>query len=195
MQTYYGSYVRTFRTNRTYIGACVAEGAPTLPNVLVPFQEVQNFDGEVLEQMISEINAFIGEDKYEYIAAGTVGRDAIKNSIIYQPALVTPIGSSSILTYTNPSDKSRPSVAQTFENKDSSERFTFVSNHLKSKGSGCAEDNGGSDALEGEGNCGFTRAKHGMMFVVPKPFQGMPAHTLLPMRIRSFWKLARMSMK
>lgn len=138
-----------------------------LDAAILGLQEVQNFDGEVLEQMTREINSFIGSDEYSFIAAGQIGGDAIKNSIIYKSSLLTPVGSFKTLPFDNPSDKSRPALAQAFSvnGASSDSTFTFVVNHLKSKGSGCSEDSSGNNVLEGEGNCGFARQKHAEQLV------------------------------
>lgn len=54
--------------------------------------------------------------------------------------------------------KSRPGLAQTFEEKANGERFTLAVNHLKSKGSSC-NDVGDPDTGHGQGNCNQTRLK------------------------------------
>jgi predicted extracellular nuclease len=50
----------------------------------------------------------------------------------------------------------RPSLAQTFASTGNGGRFTVVVNHLKSKGSPCA-DIGDHDVGDGQGNCNGTR--------------------------------------
>ena len=52
--------------------------------------------------------------------------------------------------------RSRPALAQTFEENATGARFTVVVNHLKSKGSACA-DIGDPDVGDGQGNCNVTR--------------------------------------
>jgi predicted extracellular nuclease len=52
--------------------------------------------------------------------------------------------------------KSRPALAQTFEQLATGARFTVVVNHLKSKGSAC-DDVGDPDVGDGQGNCNLTR--------------------------------------
>ena len=47
-------------------------------------------------------------------------------------------------------------LAQTFEEIATGARFTVAVNHLKSKGSACA-DIGDPDAGDGQGNCNLTR--------------------------------------
>ena len=91
---------------------------------------------------------------------GTLGTDAIRVGLIYKPGSVTPVGDFKVLTTAiDPrfiDTRSRPALAQTFEENATGERFTVVVNHLKSKGSGCA-DIGDPDLLDGQGNCSQTR--------------------------------------
>ncbi len=59
--------------------------------------------------------------------------------LIYRPAKVAPIGMYKILNSTDDprfiDTKSRPALAQTFQDLATGGRFTVVVNHLKSKGS------------------------------------------------------------
>ena len=52
--------------------------------------------------------------------------------------------------------RSRPALAQTFQENATGARFTVIVNHLKSKGSACA-DIGDPDVGDGQGNCNVTR--------------------------------------
>jgi len=95
---------------------------------------------------------------YAYINTGPIGTDAIKVGLIYRPAVVTPIGPYQILDSTDDprfiDTRSRPALAQTFEEIATGARFTIVVNHFKSKGSACSGD---PDAGDGQGNCNGTR--------------------------------------
>jgi predicted extracellular nuclease len=97
---------------------------------------------------------------YDYIHTGTIGTDAIKVGLIYRPAKVTPVGPYRVLTSAvDPrfiDTKSRPALAQTFQENATGARFTVVVNHLKSKGSDC-NDIGDPDLGDGQGNCSQTR--------------------------------------
>ena len=99
-----------------------------------------------------------GMPGYAYINTGPIGTDAIKVGIIYRPAVVTPIGPYQILDSTDDprfiDTRSRPALAQTFQEIATGARFTVVVNHLKSKGSACSGD---PDAGDGQGNCNGTR--------------------------------------
>ena len=106
------------------------------------------------------LNAELGVGTYAAIETGTIGTDAIRVGLIYKPAAVTPVGTFKLLTTTvDPrfiDTRSRPALAQTFEEIATGARFTVVVNHLKSKGSACA-DIGDPDAFDGQGNCNLTR--------------------------------------
>ena len=99
-------------------------------------------------------------DTYAYIDTGTIGTDAIKVGLIYQPAAVTPVGDYAILdSSVDPrfiDTKSRPVLAQTFADNATGGVVTVAVNHLKSKGSDC-NDLGDPDATDGSGNCNGTR--------------------------------------
>ncbi|MEK7326669.1 MAG: nuclease, partial [Chloroflexota bacterium] len=81
-------------------------------------------------------------------------------ALIYKPASVTPVGAYAILdSSVDPlflDTKNRPALAQTFLQNANGQKFTVVVNHLKSKGSACA-DVGDPDTGDGQGNCNITR--------------------------------------
>jgi uncharacterized protein len=110
--------------------------------------------------IVPGLNARLGAGTYASIDTGTIGTDAIKVGLIYKPAKVTPVGPYKLLTSTEDSrfidTKSRPVLAQTFEENATGARFTVAVNHLKSKGSDC-NDVGDLDLLDGQGNCSQTR--------------------------------------
>jgi predicted extracellular nuclease len=123
--------------------------------------ELENTPGvEPLQSIVTGLNALPGAGPYAYIDTGTIGTDAIKVGIIYRPDVVTPVGDFAILnSAVDPrfiDTKSRPALAQTFEEIATGERFTVVVNHLKSKGSAC-DDVGDPDLGDGQGNCSQTR--------------------------------------
>jgi len=114
----------------------------------------------VLETLVAALNAVMGPGTYDFIDAGVIGTDAIKQAFIYKPATVTPVGSFAILdSSVDPTfldTRNRPVLAQTFKENASDEAFTVAVNHLKSKGSSCA-DIGDPDTGDGQGNCNLTR--------------------------------------
>jgi predicted extracellular nuclease len=118
--------------------------------------------GDPTNGVVAGLNALPGADPYAFIDTGVIGTDAIRVGLIYRPSKVVPVGDFKILDSTvDPrfiDTKSRPALAQTFEEVATGERFTIVVNHLKSKGSACTDlvppD---PDAGDGQGNCNGTR--------------------------------------
>ena len=98
----------------------------------------------VIKDLVDAINASgssCPDKTYAFTDGTAAGTDAIRVGIIYKTSSVTPIGTPVALTaagFTDPngtgSQKSRPALAQTFEDNTWGERFTIVANHLKSKG-------------------------------------------------------------
>ena len=115
-----------------------------------------------IEDLVAGLNAATAPGTYAFINTGVVGTDEIRVAIIYKPATVTPVGSHAVLdSSVDPlfiDTRNRPALAQTFTQISTSAKFTVVVNHLKSKGSGCA-DIGDPDTGDGQGNCNLTRQK------------------------------------
>jgi len=88
-----------------------------------------------------------------------MGNDAIKVGMIYKPASVTPVGQTSALNsvaFVNGGDgapRSRPSLAQAFQQNSNGQRFIVDVNHFKSKGSACDVPDSG----DGQANCNSVR--------------------------------------
>lgn len=118
-----------------------------------------NADDEAVDDLISGLNAIAGAGTYAKINTGPIGGDAIKVAIIYKPATVTPVGTTSVLdteAFINGGDsgpRNRASVLQAFEENATGEVFLVNVNHLKSKGSACDDP----DAGDGQGNCNIVR--------------------------------------
>jgi len=108
--------------------------------------------------LVEGLNEIAGAGTYAYIATGAIGTDAIKQAIIYKPAVVTPVGGyQKLTTAVDPrfiDTLNRPALAQVFEDMRTGESFVVAVNHLKSKGSACTGD---PDLLDGAGNCNLTR--------------------------------------
>lgn len=131
--------------------------------------EIEN-DGygptSAIADLVGRLNAVQGAGTWAYVdvdaATGQVdalGTDAIKVGAIYQPAKVTPVGSTaalntdSFVTGGDSAPRNRPALAQSFRDVGTGGVFTVVVNHLKSKGSACdAPDSG-----DGQGNCSGVR--------------------------------------
>jgi uncharacterized repeat protein (TIGR01451 family) len=123
--------------------------------------EIENHaTDDALDDLLDGLNSIAGPGTYAAVQTGVIGTDEIKVALIYQPALVTPVGDYAILDSTvDPrfdDTKNRPTLAQTFEEISSGARFTVLVNHLKSKGSDC-DDVGDPDTGDGQGNCNLTR--------------------------------------
>ena len=122
---------------------------------IIGLNELENSTGvEPLADIVA------GLPGYAYINTGTIGTDAIKVGLIYRTAKVAPVGVFQILDSSDDprfiDTKSRPALAQTFQDLSTGGRFTVVVNHLKSKGSAC-DDVGDPDLGDGQGNCSQTR--------------------------------------
>lgn len=116
--------------------------------------------GDPTNGIVAGLNTIFGSGAYAYIDTGTIGTDAIRVGLVYKPSKVAPVGTFQILDSSDDprfiDTKSRPALAQTFEDLSNGARFTVVVNHLKSKGSAC-DDVGDPDAGDGQGNCSGTR--------------------------------------
>jgi predicted extracellular nuclease len=132
---------------------------------IIGLNEIENTPGvsplgDPTNGIVAGLNTILGPGTYDYIDTGVIGTDAIRVGLIYKPGKVTPVGAFQVLNSTvDPrfvDTRSRPVLAQTFEDNASGGRVTVAVNHLKSKGSGCA-DLGDPDALDGQGNCNGTR--------------------------------------
>jgi len=102
------------------------------------------------------------------------GTDAIRTAVIYRPDRLATVGGP-MMYYQN--DENRPTLAQTFQPaagaKASSQTFTFVVNHYRSKGSACG---GASDDVY-QGTCNGMRlsmAQHVVPWLAGNP-TGDPA--------------------
>ncbi|WP_185994656.1 ExeM/NucH family extracellular endonuclease [Nocardioides campestrisoli] len=132
---------------------------------VVGLVEIEN-DGygadSALADLVRRLDEVDGAGTWAYVDAdaGTgqvdaLGTDAIKVGLLYQPAQVTPVGTTaalntdSFVTGGDSAERNRPALAQAFRENDGGEVFTVVVNHLKSKGSACDVP----DAGDGQGNC------------------------------------------
>ena len=122
--------------------------------------EIENDDDLALAELTSALNDVAGAGTYDFVATGVIGTDAIKVAFIYKPATVSTVGAHAILDSSiDPNfidTKNRPVLIQTFSENASGEVFTAAVNHLKSKGSSCA-DVGDPEPLDGQASCAQTR--------------------------------------
>ena len=121
---------------------------------IIGLTEFENTTGvEPLADLVSGLTG------YAYVDTGTIGTDAIRVGLIYRTAKVAPVGAFQVLDSSDDprflDTRNRPSLAQTFQDKATGERFTVVVNHFKSKGSACSGD---PDTGDGQGECNLTRS-------------------------------------
>lgn len=128
---------------------------------VVGLMEMENTPGvEPAADLAAGLNEELGAGTYSYLDTGVVGTDAIRVGYLYKPGTVVPVGEHAVLDSSVDSrfddTKNRPMITQTFDEVLTGERFTVSVNHLKSKGSSCA-DVGDPNLGDGSGNCNGTR--------------------------------------
>ncbi|WP_428243395.1 ExeM/NucH family extracellular endonuclease [Gynuella sp.] len=139
---------------------------------VIGLMEIEN-DGydetSSIAALTNALNAVQTTDgEYAFVnPGGKMGTDSISVGLLYRPAVVTPVGTTTVLDSTNSpkdgegnplfiDDKNRPSLIQSFTHKATGDQFTVVVNHLKSKGSSCSSL-GDPYLTDGQGNCNQTR--------------------------------------
>ncbi|HET6224789.1 MAG TPA: ExeM/NucH family extracellular endonuclease [Bacteroidia bacterium] len=105
-----------------------------------------------IADLVNGLNQATAPNTYAYIldptgGNGNPGTDAIKVAMIYKPAIVTPLG---LAKADMDPAHNRPPLAQTFSMVSSSEKFTVIVNHFKSKSSTDATG-ADIDQLDGQG--------------------------------------------
>ncbi len=136
---------------------------------VIGVNEIEN-DGygptSAIAHLVDQLNAATAPGTYAFIDVdantgqlNAMGTDAIKVGMIYKPASVTPVGQTAALNtvaFVNGGDsapRSRPSLAQAFQQNANGQVFIVDVNHLKSKGSACNQPDQG----DGQGNCNQVR--------------------------------------
>jgi hypothetical protein len=119
--------------------------------------EIEN-NGTAVKALADALNAKVGAGTYVPVTTGVIGTDAIATALIYKPSTVTPVGGYQLMTSavdpTWADDRHRPGLTQRFAASESGDEFVVSVNHLKSKGSACAES---PDLKDGQGNCSASR--------------------------------------
>lgn len=128
---------------------------------VVGLMEMENTSGvEPAQNLVDGLNAELGAGTYAFVDTGVIGTDAIRVGLLYRPGVVRPVGAYDILDSTDDprfvDTRNRPMLTQTFDTVADGSRFTVSVNHLKSKGSDCA-DLADPDTGDGQGNCNLTR--------------------------------------
>lgn len=138
---------------------------------VIGINEIEN-DGygpdSAIQFLVDKLNATTAAGTYAFIdvdantgQTDAAGTDAIKVGVLYKPGVVTPVGDTAALNtdaFVNGGDgapRSRPSVAQAFEENATGAQFVVDVNHLKSKGSACDV----ADTGDGSGNCNAERTR------------------------------------
>ena len=139
--------------------AKIVDAIARLDADVVGLMEMENTPGaEPAADLVDGLNDATAPGTYDYIDTGVIGTDAIRLGFLYKPGTVTPAGDFAVLdSDVDPrfdDTRSRPALAQTFEQVGTAERITVAVNHLKSKGSEC---DGDPDTGDGSGNCNLTR--------------------------------------
>jgi predicted extracellular nuclease len=128
---------------------------------IVALMEIENNAGIALQMLIDRLNLVSG-DTYAFVDTGTVGTDVITTAFLYKAATVSLHGDAVVLDsridVRFDETRNRPSIAQSFVQISNDAVFSVVVNHLKSKGSSCA-DGGDPNLDDGQGNCNATRAQ------------------------------------
>ncbi|BCS32211.1 hypothetical protein TBR22_A14210 [Luteitalea sp. TBR-22] len=141
------------------VAAIVGTGAD-----VIGLMELENDfgPGQAIEDLVAGLNDATAPGTYAFIDTGVIGGDEIRVGLVYKPAAVSPVGNYAVMTSSvDPAfidTLNRPSLAQTFREAASGGTFTVVVNHLKSKGSDCAQV-GDPDTGDLQGNCNLTRTR------------------------------------
>lgn len=129
---------------------------------IVGLLEIENNNGVALDTLVAALNSAAGRPKWRAVHTGTIGTDVITTALIYQPAKVHPVDDFALLdSSVDPrfdTTRNRPALLQTFGVRGSGVKINIAVNHLKSKGSSCADD---GDPLDpnGQGECNQTRTR------------------------------------
>ncbi|MGF3052395.1 ExeM/NucH family extracellular endonuclease [Microbacterium sp. YY-03] len=122
---------------------------------------------EALLSLVEALNAGLETPKWAAVASASnlpplAEQDVITNAIIYQPALVTPVGAASAFGEQSGDGEAfgnaREPIAQTFVPATGGTAFTVVVNHFKSKGS-AGPWPGDADTGDGQGSSVESRVR------------------------------------
>jgi predicted extracellular nuclease len=113
---------------------------------------------ESLSILVDALNEDAGEETWAFAESPAElpeDEDVIRTAFIYQPAEVTPVGDSTILTGSDAFGNAREPLAQAFTTGEDDDPFVAIVNHFKSKGSGSGDGN--VDNGDGQGNSNADR--------------------------------------
>jgi 5'-nucleotidase len=109
----------------------------------------ENHRDDALKALVHALNADAGTTRWARVPSPPARalpplaeQDVIRNAFIFNPATVDMVGRSQVLVGSAAFSNAREPLAQAFTPKGAgrSEAFAVVTNHFKSKGSACAED-------------------------------------------------------
>lgn len=163
------------QTEFTRQRAKVIEALYTSGADVIGLMELERDDygpNSAIQDLVNGLNTRGGASgTYAFINPGTIATDEITVGLIYKPGKVTPDGAAATMpdhygqTSTGyPAGQTafdvvgRKPLAQTFTENSSSEKFTVVVNHFKSKSSS-ANGEGDADAGDGQGESNGTRVR------------------------------------
>jgi len=129
------------------MAAILATGADVLG--IIEMENDGNGASSAIQDLVNGLNAATLPGTYAFAEGTTPGTDQIKNSIIYKPAAVTPLGAALNDTDAIWTGQARNPLAQTFSLVANTETFVFIVNHFTSKG--CSVNDTGLDADQGDG--------------------------------------------
>jgi 5'-nucleotidase len=122
---------------------------------------------EALSTLVTALNTAAGSAKWAYVSSSSELpdvslQDVITSAIIYQPEKATPVGAARALGTQSGDDQAfgnaREPIGQVFRPAAGGERFLFVVNHFKSKGS-AGPWPGDADAGDGQGSSNESRVR------------------------------------
>jgi len=145
-----------------------------LDTSVVSLEEIENSINfgpdrdQALSLLVDALNADAGSARWEFVpspAQVPTDEDVIRTAFIYQPATVTPVGSSKILIGATAFDNAREPLAQTFKpvGGDDDSPFVVIVNHFKSKSSGTGA--GDADTGDGQGASNGSRVRQAQALV------------------------------
>ncbi|WP_394279573.1 ExeM/NucH family extracellular endonuclease, partial [Microbacterium sp.] len=153
--------------------AKLVEAITTVDAAVVGLMEIENSAalGEATDEatstLVDALNAVDGSGTWAFVPSSdelpaASEQDVITNAIIYQPALVSPVGAARALGDQSGDGEAfgnaREPIAQVFEPADGGAEFLFAVNHLKSKGS-VGPWPGDADTGDGQGTSNESRVR------------------------------------
>ncbi|MFJ6679505.1 ExeM/NucH family extracellular endonuclease [Microbacterium sp. NPDC091382] len=153
--------------------AKIVEAIASVDAGVVGLMEIENSAAlgeetdEATSTLVDALNAEAGAGTWAFVPSSTdlppaSEQDVITNAIIYQPALVSPVGAARALGDQSADGEAfgnaREPIAQVFEPAAGGDPFLFVVNHFKSKGS-AGPWPGDADTGDGQGSSTESRVR------------------------------------